>query len=128
MVMRRGHFASRRKLSTAAFAALSHLEISSSPVDTGFIDSWLSERGLVRRIAMRTPFLSAAPILAQSDMVVTLSRRIAQELVRNHPLQIREPPYDSPRVRTAMLWHRRLDRHPAHRWLRDVILRVASCA
>jgi hypothetical protein len=41
--------------------------------------------------------------------VATLSRRIAQEFVRNHPLQILEPPYDSPRARTMMLWHRRLD-------------------
>jgi DNA-binding transcriptional LysR family regulator len=46
--------------------------------------------------------------------------------VRNHPLLLRKPPYDSPRVRTVMLWHRRLDRHPAHRWLRDVILSVAK--
>ena len=126
MVMRRGHPASRRKLSAAAFAALPHLEISSSGEDTGFIDRWLVASGLVRRIGLRAPYLSAGPILVQSDMVATLSRRIAQEFVRNHPLQIREPPYDSPRVRTTMLWHRRLDRHPAHRWLRDVILSVSK--
>jgi DNA-binding transcriptional LysR family regulator len=126
MVMRRGHPASRRKLSAAAFAALPHLEISSSREDTGFIDRWLAERGFVRRIALRAPYLSAAPILVQSDLVATLSRRIAQEFVRNHPLELRKPPYDSPRVRTLMLWHRRLDRHPAHRWLRDVIVSVTK--
>jgi DNA-binding transcriptional LysR family regulator len=124
MVMRRGHPASRRKLSAAAFAALPHLEISSSGEDIGFIDRWLAERGFERRIALRAPYLSAGPVLVQSDLVATLSRRIAQEFVRNHPLQIREPPYDSPRVRTAMLWHRRLDRHPAHRWLRELIVSV----
>jgi DNA-binding transcriptional LysR family regulator len=126
LVMRRGHPASRGKLSAAAFASLPHLEISSSREDTGFVDSWLAERGLVARIALRAPYLSAAAILVQSDMVATLSRRIAQELVRNHPLQIREPPYDSPRVRTVMLWHRRLDGHPAHRWLREIILSVTK--
>jgi DNA-binding transcriptional LysR family regulator len=124
MVMRRGHPASRRKLSAAAFAALAHLEISSSQEDIGFIDHWLAERGFSRRIALRAPYLSAAAILAQSDLVATLSHRIAQEFVRNHPLQLREAPYPSPRVQTAMTWHRRLDRHPAHRWLRDVILSV----
>ena len=126
MVMRRGHPASGRKLSVAAFAALPHLEISSSREDTGFIDRWLAERGFVRRIALRAPYLSAGPILVQSDLVATLSRRIAQEFVRNHPLQLREPPYESPLVRTVMLWHRRLDRQPAHRWLRDVILSVTK--
>jgi DNA-binding transcriptional LysR family regulator len=122
MVMRRGHPASRGKLTAKAFAALPHLEISSSREDTSFIDSWLGELKLARRIALRAPYLSAAAILVQSDAVATLSRRIAQEFVRNHPLELRKPPCESPRVRTIMLWHRRLDRHPAHRWLRGVIL------
>jgi DNA-binding transcriptional LysR family regulator len=126
VAMRRGHPASRRKLSATDFAALPHLEISSSGVDTGFIDRWLAERGLARRIALRAPFLSAGPILVQSDMVVTLRHRIAQEFVRNHPLALSEPPYDSPRMQTVMLWHRRLDRHPAHRWLRDAILSLSK--
>jgi len=60
MVMRRGHPASRRTLSAADFAALPHLEISSSGEDTGFIDRWLAERGFVRRVALRAPYLSAA--------------------------------------------------------------------
>jgi DNA-binding transcriptional LysR family regulator len=126
VAMRRGHPASRRALSAAALAALPHLEISSSDEETGFVDRWLAERGLARRIALRAPYLSAAPILVQSDLVATLSRRIAQEFVRHHPLLLRRPPYESPRVRTVMLWHRRLDRHPAHRWLRDVILAVTK--
>ena len=124
VVMRRGHPASRRPLSPAGLAALRHLDISSSDEDSDFVDRWLAERKLARRIVLRAPYLSAAPILVQSDLVATLSRRIAQEFVRSHPLQIRKPPYESARVRTEMLWHRRLDRHPAHRWLRDVVLSV----
>jgi len=126
MVMRRGHPSSRSKVSPEEFAALPHLEISSAREDTGFIDLWLADRGLTRQIALRAPYLSAAPIIAQSDMVATLSRRIAQEFVRDHPLQICEPPYVSPHVQSAMVWHRRLDRHPAHLWLRNVIVSLAK--
>jgi DNA-binding transcriptional LysR family regulator len=122
LVMRRGHPARQDKLPAQCFADLPHLEVSSTDRDTGFIDTWLAEHGLARRIALRAPYLSAAAILIQSDMIATMSRRIAQELVRSHPLEIREPPYDSPLVRISMLWHRRLDRHPAHRWLRSVVL------
>ena len=125
MVMRRGHPASRGKLTAKVFAALPHLEISSSREDTSFIDSWLGDQGVARRIALRAPYLSAALILAQSDLVATLSRRIAQEFIRNHPLELRKPPFESSRVRTVMVWHRRLDRHPAHRWLRDVIASIS---
>src|SRR5258706_8326160 len=126
MVMRRGHPAGRRKLSATAFAALPHLEISSSPEDTGFVDRWLSERGFVRRVALSAPYLSAAAIIEQSDMVATLSRRIAREFVRSHQLQIREPPYELPRVRTVMVWHRRHHPPPAHNWLRSAGLSAAK--
>jgi DNA-binding transcriptional LysR family regulator len=126
MVMRRGHPASGRKLNTADFAALPHLGISSTREDTDFVDRWLADRGFVRRIVLRAPFLSAAPILVQSDLVATLSRRVTQDFVRNHPLQIREPPFDPPRMRTVMQWHQRLDGHPAHRWLREMVLSVAK--
>lgn len=126
LVMRRGHPASRQKLSTATIAALPYLDISSSPEDAAFKDHWLTERGLVRQVALRAPFLSAPSILAQSDMMAVLSRRIALELVRNNPLQICEPPSSSPRVPAIMLWHRRMDRQPAHRWLRDVVTSVTK--
>jgi DNA-binding transcriptional LysR family regulator len=125
-VMRRGHPAGQRKLTPKVFAALPHLELSSTDRGTDFIDAWLGQHGLARHVALRAPYLAAPTILVQSDMVTTLNRRIAQELVRSHPLEIREPPYDSPLVRTTMLWHRRLDRHPAHRWLRGVIQSVSK--
>ena len=103
-------------------AGLTHLDISSSGENTDFLDAWLSERGLTRRIALRAPYLSAMAILSRSDLAATLSRRIAQEFVRTDRLQIHELPVKSPVVHTTMLWHRRLDNHPAHRWLRDRII------
>jgi len=121
MVMRRGHPARHTKLSAKSFADLPHLELSSTDRDISFIDTWLAERGMARRIGARAPFLSAAAILVQSDMVATLTHRIAEELVRSYPLEILNPPYDSPPAHTTMLWHRRLNHHPAHRWLRTVI-------
>ncbi len=125
-VMRRGHAAGRGKLSAAGFGALAHLEISSSGDDTGFIDRSLATRGARRRIAVRLPFLSAGVVLGQSDLVTTLSRRVADVMIRGSAsaLQVRELPFTSPKVRSTMLWHRRLDGSPAHRWLRDLLLAV----
>jgi len=122
MVMRRRHPAGRRALSAKVLAGLTHLDISSSGENTDFLDAWLTERGLTRRIALRAPYLSARAILSRSDLAATLSRRIAQEFVRTDRLQIHELPLKSPVVHTMMLWHRRLDNHPAHRWLRDRII------
>src|SRR5205809_6119088 len=59
-------------------------------------------------------------------MVATLSRRVAEAMVRESEstLQLRELPLTSPTVRTSMLWHRRLDGSAAHRWLRELIVSV----
>ena len=126
LVKRRGHPRSRGALSAAHFAALPYLEISSSGENTEFVDEWLSARGLERRIALRAPYLSAAAILSQSDLVTILSRRFAREFVRNHPLNLRTLPCGSPSVTSTLMWHRRLDQHPAHRWLRDLILSLSK--
>jgi len=127
-VMRRGHAAGRGKLSAETFVALAHLEISSSGDDTGFIERSLGHRGPRRRIAMRVPYLAAGAVLAESNMVATLSRRVAEALVRasGSALQLRDLPVTSPVVRTSMAWPRRLDGTPAHRWLRDVIMGVCK--
>jgi DNA-binding transcriptional LysR family regulator len=121
VVMRRGHLAADGDLTAAAFAALEQLEISSSLDDTSFIDGWLEEQGLARRIAFRAPFISAGQILLQSDLVANMSRRVARQLAAVYGLQLRRPPYRSPPVRLDMLWHRRFEDHPAHRWLREVV-------
>jgi DNA-binding transcriptional LysR family regulator len=125
LAMRRGHPAGRVKLTAEAFAALAHLEISSSGEDTSFVDRWLAERGLRRDIVHRAPYLSTARLLSQSHMVGTLSRRIAEAFLRSDSLQIREIPCPSPRVSIGMLWHRRVENQAAHRWLRGLI--EAAC-
>lgn len=127
-VTRRGHpaiAARSKRLTPETFARLPHLAISSSGDDLMFLDQWLAERGLSRTVAHSAPYLAAGAILAGSDMLATLRGRIALEFVRNHALQRLQPPYESPAVEVTMLWHRRLDGQPAHRWLRQTALRVA---
>jgi DNA-binding transcriptional LysR family regulator len=123
-VMRQGHPNARKPLSAAALRALSHVAISSTGDDIGFLDQALPA-GPRRRIAVRVPYLSAAAVLAQSDLVATLCRRVAQALTHTAAVQVRALPFSSPIVRTALVWHRRFESSPAHRWLRDLIVSVA---
>jgi DNA-binding transcriptional LysR family regulator len=126
-ILRRSHPAAEsRKLTKESFAALPHLEISSSRQETDFIDSALARAKLSRHITMRAPFLSAVRILAGSDAVAVLPRRIARELTGYRPLVVRDLPFASPPVLTAMTWPRWLDNDPAHRWLRENVERTAQ--
>jgi DNA-binding transcriptional LysR family regulator len=125
-VLRRGHPALRRKLTMAAFASLPQLMISSSGEDIGFVDAALALHGKSRSVALETPYLSAGAVLVQSNLVAVLGRKIAQEFRRTTPIEIRELPFEAPRLRSVMLWHRRFDDQPAHRWLRETILTTAG--
>jgi DNA-binding transcriptional LysR family regulator len=127
VVLRKNHPAANpARLSVEAFAALPHLEVSSVSHETEFINRFLARRKLTRRIALRAPILSVVLILIGSDMVAVLPRRIAEELTRSRPLTIRPLPHPSPEIETAMIWARRLDNQPAHRWLRQIVEQAAS--
>jgi DNA-binding transcriptional LysR family regulator len=125
-VLRRGHPALRRKMTLSAFANLPHLVISSSGDDISFVNTALIARGLSRSIALETPYLSAGAVLVQSNLVAVLGRQIAQEFRRAYPIEIRELPFDAPKLRSMMLWHRRFDDQPAHRWLRETLIATAD--
>ena len=75
--------------------------------------------------ALRAPLLAAPAVLAHSEMVAVVSASTARAFARAAPLQVLRLPFASPRLVTAMLWHRRHDDMPAQRWLRRVVLRVA---
>ena len=111
--------------SLAAFAAVPHLDLSSTGEGTEFVDAELACHGLRRRVVLRAPLLTAAAVLAQSDMLAVVGERTAKAFAAIAPLAVLPLGFASPRLVTAMLWHRRLDDLPAHRWLRNLVLRVA---
>jgi DNA-binding transcriptional LysR family regulator len=118
----RDHPASRAPVFTAEHVAeIPHVLTSSTGDDTTFIDEALEQRGLARKIAVRVPMLSIVLMLVGSDSLAVLPRQVALDLTRVCPLVMRELPFPSPQVSLAMLWHRRMDGHPAQRWLRDMI-------
>lgn len=126
VAMRRDHPALHRELTAETLAGLPHLEISSSGEDSSFVDQGLNGRGLAREIAHRAPRLSAAAILSTTEMVAVLSRRLAEHWVKTYGLSTCKLPFASPSIRTEMLWHRRFDDQPGHRWLRQLIQQTAE--
>ncbi|MBR1222450.1 LysR family transcriptional regulator [Bradyrhizobium sp. U87765 SZCCT0131] len=125
-VLRRGHPALRRKLTLSVFAELPHLAISSSGEDISFVDTILAAHARSRIVALDVPYLSAGAALVQSNLVAVLGRQIAEEFRRAYPIEMRDLPFDAPRLRSNMMWHRRFDDQPAHRWLRDTIASTAA--
>jgi DNA-binding transcriptional LysR family regulator len=108
-------------LSIECFAALPHIAISSGCEDMGFIDEALAGRGLARVVSATVPMHSLIMMLIGSGALAVVPRRVAADVTAVLPLVMRPLPFPSPRVALSMIWHRRLDNDPAHRWLRGTL-------
>jgi len=127
VVHRKGHPAARaHEFSTEKLTTLPQLEISSAQFGPDFVDGGPARSKSTLRPAMRAPFLSAAPILATSDLVSVLPLNVARNMTRSHHLVFRRLSHPPKPIEAAMIWLRRLDNQPAHAWLRDVIGQVTK--
>ena len=127
VVHRKGHpVAKAREFSTEKLATLPQLEISSAQFGADFVDTSPARSKSAVKPAMRAPFLSAAQILATSDLVSVLPLNVAKNMTTSHHLVFRRLSRPPKPIEAAMIWLRRLDNQPAHAWLRAVISRVTS--
>jgi DNA-binding transcriptional LysR family regulator len=113
--------ASEAELSIAQMGSLPHIAITSSGDDTRFVDDALAEHGLARQVWAALPLHSLTQVLAGSEAMAVVPRRVAADFLAVRPLIVRALPFPSPRVSLSMIWHRRLDLDPAHRWLRATL-------
>lgn len=128
VVHRKGHpAATAREFSTEKLATLPLLEISSAQFGADFVETTGPARSkATARPAMRAPILSAAQILATSDLVSVLPLNVAKNMTRSHQLVFRRLSRSPKPIEAAMIWLRRLDNQPAHAWLREIVSRVTG--
>jgi len=127
VVHRKGHPAARaREFSTETLATLPQLEISSAQFGADFAEASLGKSKPVLKPAMRAPFLSAAQILATSDLVSVFPLNIARHMTKSHGLVLHRLSRPPKPIEAAMIWPRRLDNQPAHAWLRELIIGVVA--
>jgi DNA-binding transcriptional LysR family regulator len=87
----------------------------------------LAARGHRRRVTTRVPYFAvAARAVAESDLVLTMTRRFADELATLAPLRIVRAPIDLAPLAFSQIWDHRHDDDPAHAWLRALCHRVIS--
>ena len=93
----------------------------------GFVDDALAALGRQRRVAVAVPHFLVAPlVLAETDLIATLPRRIAAAFAPMTALALRPPPVAVTGFTIHLLWHERTAADPAQRWLRDQIAAVAT--
>lgn len=122
VMMRADHPLAQGPFDIERYADARHLLITPRGDPVGFIDEALAEHGLSRRIALTVNQFSVAPAaVANSDMIVTLPKRIGDFYAPLFGLVMRPSPFGTPpEFRSIdLVWHKRLGHHPAYAWFRE---------
>lgn len=125
-LVRKGHPIGNQPLTLERYLSFAHVMVTLGHQRQGLVDRAFEEMGLSRRVQLKTPyFTSAAWMIENSDLIVTLPGRLARRLVRISKTRLVRPQIDFLTFRYLQVWHPRMDGYPAHRWLRDVFEKVA---
>lgn len=126
-LVRRDHPRVGDSLDVDTFVDLPHVLIAPRGQPGGVVDRLLEQRGLRRRVAVRlATFLVAPSLVAETDLVLTLPRRLALRAASSLPLRVLEPPLPLPGFTLHAAWPERLHHDPGHAWLREQLRLVAS--
>jgi DNA-binding transcriptional LysR family regulator len=115
-----------KPLPLADFASIPHIEITSAPYTTEFVDEALTQNRLKRQVIVRAPTLSTMLLLLEGEYLCIGRRRALEVLVSYGHMAMRSLPIPSPMMETSMVWSRRYDNQPAHAWLRKQLVEVAK--
>jgi DNA-binding transcriptional LysR family regulator len=130
VIAARGHKAIRKagakpgdRLPLAVFCALPHALRSIDGSMSGNVDDALRKAGAERQVTLALPhFQGIALAVARGHLIAAVPLQFAQAVAKTAGLEIYLPPIDVPVPEIRLYWHKRHDRNPAHRWLREQIV------
>jgi DNA-binding transcriptional LysR family regulator len=125
-LVRTGHPLTEGEVTLDRFVGFPHLLHSPNGSRDGAIDWALAALGRSRRLAAVVAHLVAVPeIMQRTDLVITLSARLARVLAAAHGLALVAPPLEVRHTRLSLVFHRRFEADAGHAWLRRLILAQA---
>jgi len=150
ILMRKGHPASRRKLTLRDMAKFPLVTLSVGGEEEGAVGGFILERGLARqsemfdrhaleeallaiqevpRARVTVPHALAVPaLLRETDMLSIVPASLAMALAKSGDLLRRQPPYQAGTSTIRAVWHRRDEHDEGHVWLREAVAETARRA
>jgi DNA-binding transcriptional LysR family regulator len=126
-LLRHDHPSAGQEMDLERFLGLSHVLVSPEGDRYGVVDQVLAQAGRQRRIALTLAHMFAAPTLvAHSDHVATLMKRVVLKSAERPRLKLFTPPLSLPVIEFHLLWHRRNAGNQAQQWLRERVIEVAQ--
>ena len=87
----------------------------------------LAEQGLKRNAVLSIPHFTVAPgIVANTDLLITMTIRMAEKFALLYDVKLLQPPLEIPAFSISQAWHARTQNEPSQRWLRELIGGIAQ--
>ena len=84
-------------------------------------------RAIERRVVMKVPsFLAVARIVAQTELLVIVPRRLGEALAQQERVRLLDPPVKLPPFAVKQHWHERFHADAGNAWLRSTLAEVAG--
>jgi DNA-binding transcriptional LysR family regulator len=126
-VVRANHPIAQTEVTLDSYIAWPHALITINNSLSSPVDRALAELGLKRKIMLRIPQFLAAPfIVAQTDFILTIPRRIALLIASTANLIVLELPIPMSRFGYLQIWHERHQADPFHSWFRQLVISQTS--
>lgn len=123
MVVRKGHPALQKRITTASYAALDHVLVTPRGLPGGVVDRALAKIGHQRRVVLRLPhFVAAALIVAQTDLVVTVPASVAHHVRELVKIETRPLPFALAGFTFKLAFSATQKDDPAHVWFRQCVV------
>ncbi len=115
-----------RRLTLKQYLQFPHALVETLAGQQTLVDRPLAQLGAKRHVVFSLPFFVPAIFaIAQTDLVLTLPRKLAKIAAGMAGLRVVEPPREIKAFPYFMAWHPRLTTEPAHAWFREQ-LRIAA--
>ena len=107
------------KLTKRAFCAEGHIVVSTTGTGHSIVDKSLARHGVERRVMLRlSSFLGVARVVAQTELLVIVPRRLGEALASQEQVQVLAPATPLPTFQVKQHWHERFHADAGNVWLR----------
>ncbi|MDH4558618.1 LysR family transcriptional regulator [Pseudomonas sp. BN417] len=87
----------------------------------------LGSAKIKRQAGLHVPhYLTIPPIVARSDLLGTVPRRLAKYFAAIYALEVAPLPVATPPVQVSLIWHRQQELAPGLRWLRERLAQLGT--
>jgi len=116
-----------RRLALDQYLKFRHVVVNVLSGQQTPIDRPLRALAQKREVGLVMPFFAPAVLaVAQSNMILTVPKRLALKLAKSAAVRLIGAPHEVKGFKYEMIWHPRLITDPVHQWFRDQVRAVAK--